>query len=447
MGEFLRSDMMPPPSGNAGGWFGGLGDIFSWGGGATPPPTPPIQGFGGDNLGVESVNSLFHPDSQLPPPNIPQMPQIPQGSGTSTAWGGPPGPMATNAMEAPEMLQGSSPKKYSFMDNPGASDAMVAFGAAMLKAPSFNEGLGNAALAVNQVARENRPLGEVEYEKARQLAQLKRIGSGKGVTAGGASINRDILYRDDKGQTWFDAVGPNNEPGLYNQDTGQFTTGSVPGLSRDVYDYGSNRGRRDATKDADLEAEFSSKIPSIASTAAQFNELYKLASDDSSGIDSSFTTRVGRQLTTLSPEMGAYFTGLDPNNVTEFNNRIQKVALDYASGAFKGQGQVTENERLMIKNAVGEPGTMTKASAMKMFQVMRDAELRKLHMYREWNKSSELRESYGNKFGAYQADVITQATLDQIEEGDAPSPSGSPPSGSTNSGATKSGIKWSVDGP
>lgn len=413
--------------GNNSGFFGGLGDIFSWGGGNEPPPTPQFN--------PATQVPISAREGTLPPPNIPRMPPVPQGSGTSTPWGGQPNAYdmttAEDAMmppvEASQGMEQAAPKAYSFMDNPGASDAMVAFGAAMLKAPSFNQGLGDAALAVNQVARSYRMPTEADYAKARQLGMIKQIASGRASTPGGVSVDRSNLYRDDNDQTWFDATGPNNEAGLYNQDTGQFTTGGVPGLRRDIYDYGMNRSKRLAGKDADIEAEFVEKIPGIAKVASQFNELYNLASDDTTAIDSSFSTRVARQLTQLSPEIGAKLTGLDPDNITEFNNRIQNVALDYASSAFKGQGQVTENERAMIKEAVGQPGTLTKASAMLIFKIMRDAEIRKLKMYQTWSRDANLRDNYGGSFSRYQADVITNVTLEQMQSptgGSAPTASG-----------------------
>lgn len=398
------------------GWFGGAGSwfpSFNWGGGENPAPqNPPLT-----PAPAPPQPSPAAP-APLPPPNTGEYArQAPEGGGGFTQAAPNASSATIDPLSAPPA--GGDTKKYSFLDNPGASDALVAFGAAMLKAPSFNQGLGDAALAVNKVAQQYRAPTEAEYSRARELAKIKAIANGKGVSSGGATINRDILYRDAEGNTWFDAVGPNGEAGLFNQETGQFTTQGVPGLTRDVYDYGSNRNRRAASKDADLEADFATRIPAIAANAAQFDALYKLAADDSTGIDSSFTTRVGRQLETLLP--GSGFTDLDPNNITEFNNRIQKAALDYASGAFKGQGQVTENERLMIQRAVGEPGTLTKQSAMKVFQIMRDAELRKLHMYQEWRKSPKLRDSYEGNFASYQTDVLTQATLDQINGSDTPS--------------------------
>lgn len=421
-----------PPDGS---WFDSILPRMSWGEQGQPAPPPPY------------VRMSPEGGTPLPPPNIPFTPPIP--SRVSPEGGNPGGYDMTAAQDTPVIepavapMEESSSKKFSFMDNPGASDALVAFGAAMLKAPSFNEGLGNAALAVNQVAQKYRMPTEQDYARAKQLGMIRQIASGRSTTPGGVAVDRSNLYRDADGQTWFDATGPNGEAGLYNQDTGEFSTGGVPGLTRDVYDYNSNRSRRAAGKDADIEAEFVEKIPGIASTASQFDQLYRLASDDTTGIDSSFSTRVARQLTTLSPEIGQYFTGLDPNNITEFNNRLQNAALTYASNSFKGQGQVTENEREMINRAVGQPGTLTKESTMLVFKVMRDAEIRKLKMYQEWSRSPDLRDSYNNSFARYQADVMTNATLEQIQGGGQPPASGGSPAPSSG-GSTSSGINWSI---
>lgn len=399
-----RSGPLPPP--NTGGFFGDLSGWLpniTWGGGNEPPPAPefvPPQGSG--------TQSAWG-GQELPPPNYPQMPQIPQAQmspGPNEAWGSPntippPAPEQASGMDAPAE---DAPKKYSFLDNPGASDSLVAFGAAMLKAPDFNTGLGDAALAVNQVARANRPIGAAEYERAKQLASLKRIASGKATTASGASINRDILYRDDKGQTWFDAVGPNNEPGLYNQDTGQFTTGSVPGLTRDVYDFGSNRDRRYANKDADFQADFAKQVPDLASNVANLNEAIKLAGDPTSAVSSSMYARIGGELERLTPGMNMGWNGFDADKITEYDNRIQQAAISYARMSFAGQGQVTESERAMIAEATSKRGTMTQETAVKMLTVMRNAQQRKIDIYNTWAANAgNIQQNFGGRFTDYVA--------------------------------------------
>ena len=436
MAYSTRSDPMPPP--NTEGFFGDLSSWLpniTWGGGnEQPPPTPSFAGRNSPEGG------------NLPPPNYPQMPQVQQAQmpyGPNEAWGSPntipPSAPVQAGMEDP--FASPAPKKYSFLDNPGASDSLVAFGAAMLKAPDFNTGLGDAALAVNQVARENRPIGPAEYERAKQLAMLKRVASGKATTASGASINRDILYRDDKGQTWFDAVGPNNEPGLWNQDTGQFTTGSVPGLTRDVYDFGSNKGKRLAGKDADFETDFAKQVPDLSNNVRNLDAAIELAGDPSSAVSSSLYARIGGELERLAPGQNFGWTGYDANNITEYDNRIRNAALAFARQSFQGQGQVTENERAMIDEATAKRGTLTTATTVKVLKAMRDVQQRKIDIYNTWSSNAGgVQEDFKGNFSGYVAFRIDLADKEQKAANAAAKGN----SDATNSGSTQSGINWSV---
>jgi hypothetical protein len=323
-----------------------------------------------------------------------------------------------------------APKKYSFLDNPGASDSLVAFGAAMLKAPDFNTGLGDAALAVNQVARANRPIGAAEYERAKQLASLKRIASGKGVTAGGASINRDILYSADDGHTYFDAVGPNNEPGLYDQTAGKFTTGSVPGLRRDVYDFQSNRDRRSATEDAKFEADYAKHMPDLSNTVTNLDGAIELAGDPSSAVSSSMWARIGGELERLTPGMNLGWNGYDADKITEYDNRLRQAAIAYARQSFQGQGQVTENERKMIAEATAQRGTMTTASTVKVLKIMRDSAQRKMDIYNTWQANAgDVQREFNGNFSAYVGHRVALANEQQNAIAAGAGESGSPDSG------------------
>lgn len=443
MPAVINPNTLPPP--NDGSFFGTGSWLpsFRWGGGNPPPPTPSFASPPGGHAPMLGG---------LPPPDTGQMPQIPMARGPNEAWGSPntippPAPVPTGVDES-AMPSGSDPsKKYSFLDQPGASDSLVAFGAAMLKAPDFNTGLGDAALAVNKVARDNRPIEGAAFERAKQLALLQRVASGKGVTKGGASINRDILYRDDKGQTWFDAVGPNNEPGLYNQDTGQFTTGSVPGLTRDVYDFGSNRDKRYAGKDADFQADFAKQIPDLSSNVANLDEAIKLAGDPESAVSSSMYARIGGEIERLTPGMNLGWNGYDADKTTEYDNRIQQAGIAYARMAFAGQGQVTENERAMIAEATAKRGTMTTATTVKMLTAMRNAQQRKIDIYNTWAANAgNLQANFGGRFTDYVAYRMDLANKEQNAAASAGN-SGSPPAGAPASGSTQSGVTWSLDTP
>jgi hypothetical protein len=340
-------------------------------------------------------------------------------SGTSTPWGGPEISQAPDAfdpfagMEAPQ--QEKSP--YSFLDNPGASDALVAFGAAMLKAPDFNTGLGDAALAVNRVARENRPIGEAEYARAKQLAMLDAIKRGKGGTGGSGKMEIDYstLYNNSQGHSLFAATDANGNQGMYNQNTGEFSTGPQEDFEgRDSYSSYANRSRRLATKDAEFESDYAKNVPAIAANVVQFDNLAKLAADPSTAIDTDFRTRVGREVERLAPGWG--LTDFDPNNISEFDNRIKNAALSYARQSFQGQGQVTEYERKMIFEAIGQAGTLTKDSAVKMLTAMRDIEQRKIDMFTEWQTMDESTKAdrFGYNFGKFVSLYLNETNKRQM---------------------------------
>lgn len=78
--------------------------------------------------------------------------------------------VATNQVDptaAPAEDPRTSVKNSSFFDKPGATDALVAFGASMLKGDNFNDGLADAAIAVNQVEQRHRMPSEGEVARAR----------------------------------------------------------------------------------------------------------------------------------------------------------------------------------------------------------------------------------------------------------------------------------------
>jgi hypothetical protein len=329
-------------------------------------------------------------------------------------------------------MDGGAPeqKKYSFLDAPGASDALVAFGAAMLKAPDFNTGLGDAALAVNRVAQSQRMPTEADYARAKQLGLLRRVADGKSIGPGQMDIDRSVMYRqEDTGHAWFDATDANGNRGFYNQDTGEFVAGAVPGLSRDSYSTIDNRDKRLATRDADFESDYAKNIQAHSLNVMQFDELARLAADPNTAIDSSMLVRVGGELTRLSPTIGAMLSGYDPNNITEYDQRIQQAALAFARQSFQGQGQVTEYERKMIFDSLGKRGTLTKDSAVKMLTALRDIEQRKIDMFNAWTTMTEEEKNrYGYNFGRFVGIYMNEVNKRQM--GMAGESGGSPSGGS-----------------
>jgi hypothetical protein len=397
-----------------GEWFGSFLPEVQWGGDPYTPHMPPdTMTPPNDRRPAWEQNGRGQPNNAapLPPPEMMGM----DGSGTSTPWGGPDMTQVADPYEVVNEVQYPEAKSpYSFLDAPGASDALVAFGAAMLKAPDFNSGLGDAALAVNRVAQNYRMPTEADYARAKQLGMLERIKSGKGMAQGGLEIDRSVLYRQEgTNHAYFDAT-QDGVRGFVNADTGEFTAGAVPGLSRDVYDFVSNRNRRAAGNDADFEADFAKNIPAHSSNVYQFNELAKLAADPKTAVDSSLLSRVGGELERLAPGYG--LTEFDAGNITEYDMRIQQAALAFAKQSFQGQGQVTEYERKMIFDSLGKRGTLTKDRAVKLLTALRDMEQRKIDMFRQWQTMDEQTKSerFKYNFGTFVAMYMDETNKRQM---------------------------------
>lgn len=384
---------------------GGFWPNIQWGGDPYTPNVPPRTMTPPNDRGPvwEQKGRGGLPMQNTPPMPPPEM--MSPGSGTETAWGGMESPEEDPNFDPYEVVNEvlPPPPTYSFLDQPGASDALVAFGAAMLKAPDFNSGLGDAALAVNEVARSQRMPTEQDYARARQLGIVKRIASGKSMDNNGSGqmeIDYSTAYSNDEGHTLFAARDPSGAQGMFNQNTGQFESGPIPGFEgRDSYSAYANRSKKLAIADGQFEADYAKNIPSHASNAFQFDQLAKLASEPSTAVDSSFLSRVGGELERLMPGYG--LTEFDANNITEYDQRIQQAALSFARQSFQGQGQVTEYERRMIFDSLGKRGTLTKETAVKMLTAMRDIEQRKIDMFNAWQSNRELKDRFQYNFGAF----------------------------------------------
>lgn len=421
MAEYLRSNMMPPPpAANSGGFFGGLGDIFSWGGGNQPPAapafTPPPQ------------VPISAREGTLPPPNIPQMPPVPQGSGTSTMWGGQPNAYdmttAEDAMlpppEASQGMEQAAPKAYSFMDNPGASDAMVAFGAAMLKAPSFNQGLGDAALAVNQVARSYRMPTEQDYAKARQLGMIKRIANGN-EASGPEAPNYGSATMG------YAPLGPNGEdvavPAFLDPARGymfQMPDGTMSPTPPNGWVKTSDSelgafNRRDGGEQADLQSKVASEVRSANLSMNNYRQMYDLV--DTSGVGSDFRTRLAANIARIG---GYDFAGVDVSDQAVFNQKFKELNIDFAQ-KLQGQGQITEFERQIIAESLPQAG-MNADAAKRVLKAMIAGAERKQAMWKKWRGDVRLRAKYENRYEIYESEYLAEEDAKQRNAGGGSAP-------------------------
>ncbi len=368
---------------------------FSWG--SQQAQTPQMPQF---NIPPSAGNN-----PQLPPPDIPQMPPVPSTMehGPNAAWGGPviPNAAASSPIAASTDMgvYGQMPeaeKKFSFMDNPGASDAMVAFGAAMLKAPDFNTGLGDAALAVNQVAKSYRMPTEQDYARAKMLGMTARLARGysdnTGTTADGTEVDQKTSFYDPQGRLYFSA-SQNGVPGVWDNENQKFVPGGVPGLVRASDSGVGADARREVKGSGDAEDQLYIDALAAEDNLIQLQNLRSIAPTAGIGLDAK--TRIARGIAQLS---GMPVGDIDPTSISSLQASTRQLGLNW-SQKMRGQGQVTEFERQqiveMLPQALQDPQAFD-----NLVTLLESVEKRKKAIAREWfGNRAALKQQYGSLRG------------------------------------------------
>lgn len=299
-------------------------------------------------------------DNKLPAPIIAsRMPQIEPSSAPAT-----PDAYTPDSNVAESSLDLSSPSWGKFMSNPGSSDALLAFGAAMLGAPNFNAGLGAAGQAFGNALKPYEKMSDAEKERLLFQAKLKaKIAreSSSGSSGSGSSKWRNIgiIQNADGTQSSVRFNDATNEQievpmnGIRAQDSATGSearkAGSLSAVQRD--------------EDFKLINEASGRI-------ATFDRALDLI--DEGGVGSDWYTQLQRK--------AALGTGLDlgpikVSSASELDTYMAQIELD-ASKAIKGQGQVTEFERKIIQASKGKITSDPKA-LKKVLGVLRDIEVRR----------------------------------------------------------------------
>ena len=131
---------------------------------------------------------------------------------------------------------------------------------------------------------------------------------------------------------------------------------------------------------------------------------------DAAGVD--FFSKLGRGT--------ALFTGkqigrFDPDNITAYKRDLhdQMVA---AAERMKGQGQITENERRLLRDTLGNPETMTKKSFVEAMDILIKGEQRAINLMEAWNASTAFEKSMG--FSRFAADYYNKQVGEQSDAPD-----------------------------
>ena len=230
--------------------------------------------------------------------------------------------------------------KGSFWNNPAASDSLIAFGAAMLRAPNFNTGLANGAEAVTKALDPYKMPTQAEIARATLSARLKRYaeGGGKG-SHKGYSASQIFL-------------GPNNEvvTGAMDGNTGNYvfrdSKGNVlPELPAGFVprqDSGAGKAADMSVKNLEEAVGVAADVPGTLADIDALQHDFASAGGGAGIINQGkmwLNNIVGRDV----------FGNLGSQQTFELVKRRIELAMGQTQ---RGLGQLTEGERQIIRDAL-----------------------------------------------------------------------------------------------
>lgn len=293
--------------------------------------------------------------------------------------------MSSVAMEASVLPEEPPPEEgglYSFLDKPGASDALVAFGASMLKAPDFNTGLADGATAVNQVARDQRM--PTQQEIARAMLKSKLLRS----SVGGTNLQKgEMFLGPDKTTTFAQIFDPDSGYVYQNAQTGEKMKSLPPGSMRIQ-----NSGIGEANKqDVKVLEEARTAAKTAEDMSLQLNEIKKMI--PTAGIDQGILADTKRQITDLIGR--EVFEGFNPADKTSVTKVLREFELGLAQTQ-KGLGQFTEMERQIVREALPQLDSNPDAFR-RIIGMLEIRSQRAMDLYNSWMEMSpEDRASHGS---------------------------------------------------
>ncbi len=349
-------------------------------------------------------------------PMLSQAPSVPKGPmGMSFVGSG-----ALNQMPAPQepgalsptavpladtgaLSPSSAPRDgglFSFMDKPGATDSLVAFGSAMLRASNFNEGLANAAQAVNKVAQQYRPLSEVEINNLRQRAEIqamlnRTVDPPEQQTPTQASVNDNRpVYGNLPGrprEMFYPTTLPDGTFGFTQASSGSFVS-SIENALRpedDAAKYNSKnvaKAREDALTEAIAASSNANKFESVAT------------SFDEAGGGAGYADALRRY---SAEALGMDILGVNVSKKQEVDKFLRDLELGQAQTQ-RGLGQLTEAERSIIREAL--PSIKDDPRAFKRIMLTMAAQSNRASMlYDRWINDEGLQNKYEDPRQYYRA--------------------------------------------
>lgn len=266
--------------------------------------------------------------------------ELPQGALDPNFYGSDTGALMAPDVIEPGALDGAPPQDtglFSFLNKPGASDSLVAFGSAMLRAPDFNTGLANAADAVTQVAQQYRMPTPREMAIAQMKGKIAQASQG-----GGGSLQKGDIWYSPDGRAYREVFDPASGSRFMDIQSGEMVT-MLPQGSAQRVDSGVGERQRDEQKMLTSVRDAADKA---FSNLQLYDDLEALIPTAGTGPDVVSQAKRGFVQAT-----GIDLEGVDLSDMQVVNSLVRQLELQMAESQ-RGLGQLTEAERDIIRQSL-----------------------------------------------------------------------------------------------
>ena len=256
---------------------------------------------------------------------------------------------------------------FSFLNKPGASDSLVAFGSAMLRGNTFNEGLANAADAVTKVAQQYR------MPTPREIAIAQMRGKIANTATGNASLQKGDIWYSPDGKAFREVFDPNYGSRFIDVQTGE-TVNMLPQGSTQRVDSGVGERQRDEQK---MLTNVRDAADKAFSNLQLYDDLESLIPTAGTGPDVVSQAKRGFVQAT-----GIDLEGVDLSDMQVVNSLVRQLELQMAESQ-RGLGQLTEAERDIIRQSLVTLDSNPQA-IRQIIGTLRNRAEKAQRLYEEW---------------------------------------------------------------
>lgn len=312
----------------------------------------------------------------------------------------------------------------SFFNKRQGTDALTAFGAAMLKAPNFMVGLADGALAVNQVDRENRMPTPQEIARANIKAKMANG------TIGAPTVKTVQPGYDENGNYVTQSVMSDNTS-VFRDANNNILPNGVAGFRR-----AQDSGLAQRGKDTEKYLTASRDRADVAQqNMPTYDTLLATGSNANAG-----SGAIEGALRTMASIAGVDLGDASLSDQQVFTKASRQLELQLAQTQ-KGLGQFTEMERKIVQEAIPNLNTQT-ATIFRVATQMKLRDQLDVELYNDYmdlppskrgdfedyayEKRKEQRQTYKERYAEL---VAQELDLHPEYKGLSGTPSASPSSG------------------